>query len=144
MQLDHALQELRLGPGDVLEGLPGNRFWQESDEIAGMACSKGDADLTIRLEAADSRPMAGARIDDHEWTFLRIDRGALRLANADEAVIDRPVQRPAVHYELEIEGENMRRRARGMLAILIAALTQYIEEQHRALRGIDPIVDERV
>ena len=87
MQLDHALQELRLSPGDVLEGLPGNRLRQESDEVTGMARSQRDADLAVRLEAADPWPMACARIDDDEGTLLRMDRGALRLANADEAVI---------------------------------------------------------
>ena len=38
----------------------------------------------------------------------------------------------------------MRRRARGVLAILIAPLAHHVQEQDRALRCIDPIVDKRI
>ena len=74
MQFDHALQELRLGSGDVLDRLAGHRVRQEADEVAGMACRQRDPDLAVRLEAADPWSMPGARIDHDERPLLRIDR----------------------------------------------------------------------
>ena len=63
---DHPLEERGLGLHDVLDRLPRHRLGQEADEVAGMAGAHGDADLAVGLEAADARPVAGARVDDDE------------------------------------------------------------------------------
>ena len=38
-----------------------------------MARIEGIADLALRLEAADARPLAGARVHHHDRPFARID-----------------------------------------------------------------------
>ena len=45
--------------------------------LYGAPGAEGDADLAVGLEAADPRPVAGARIDDHEGTFPRVGHHAL-------------------------------------------------------------------
>ena len=42
---------------------------QEADEVARMAGGQRDADLALRLEAADAGAVAGARVDHHERPF---------------------------------------------------------------------------
>ena len=97
MQRDDLLQEDRLGPRDVLDRLARHRLGEEADEIAGMSGLEGNADLAVGLEAADARPMSGARIDDDEGAAGRVDFDALRRDNADESVVDRPSKvRPSI------------------------------------------------
>ena len=61
---------------DVLDRLAGHRLGQEADEVAGVAGAHGDADLAVGLEAADARPVAGARVDDDERPLALIDGDA--------------------------------------------------------------------
>ena len=89
MQRDHPLEEGRLGVDDVLDRLPRHGLGQEADEIAGMPGLEGDADLALRLEPADARSMAGARIDDDERPLARIDLDAGRRRDAHEHVVHR-------------------------------------------------------
>jgi hypothetical protein len=55
--------------------------------MAGLQC---DADLAVGLEAADARPVPGARVDNDERTPPRIDIDSLRRDDARERVVDRP------------------------------------------------------
>ncbi len=55
-----------------------------------------------------------------------------------EAVFDRPGERATVDHELAFEGEHVRDRLGHVLEVLVAALAQHVEEQHRALGGVDP------
>ena len=48
----------------------------EADEVAGMAGLHRHADLTVGLEAADARPVAGTRIDDDEGRLRGSGAGA--------------------------------------------------------------------
>ena len=85
MELDHALEEFHLSLDDVEELLAGRGHRAEADEIDRMARIQGIADLALRLEAADARPLAGARIDHHDRPLARIDRrspAAARCARA--------------------------------------------------------------
>ena len=61
-------RKIGLGSRDVLDRLPRHGFGQEADEVAGMPRLEGDADLAVGLEAADARPVSGARIDDDKGT----------------------------------------------------------------------------
>src|SRR5262249_28205982 len=60
------LEENRLGPGDILDGLARHRVQQEADEIAGMPGLECNADFAVGLEPADPGAMPGAWVDDDE------------------------------------------------------------------------------
>ena len=141
MQRDDLLEEDRLGARDVLERLARHGLGQEADEVAGMTGLEGDADLAVCLEAADAGAVPGARIDHDKGAPCRIDRHTLRRDDAHEGVIDRPRERAAVDHELGLVVEHVRRRLGEMLAILVAALAQHVEEEEAALCGIDHVVD---
>ena len=139
MQRDHALEKRGLGVRDILDRLPGHRIGQEPDEVAGMTGLEGNAHLALRLEAANARPVAGARIDDDEWTLVRIDLDALRRHDAYQRVVHWPRQLAAVHDEFAAELQHMRRSLCGMLPIALAALLQDIQKKEPALARINPI-----
>ena len=141
MQRDDLLEEDRLGARDVLERLARHGLGQEANEVAGMAGLEGDADLAVGLEAADAGAVPGARIDDDEGAPRRIDRHAFRRHDAHEGVIDRPRERAAVDDELGLVVEHVRRRLGEVLAVLVAALAQHVEEEEAALRGVDHVFE---
>ena len=143
MKSDHFLQEDRLGAGDVLEGLARHRIGQETDEIAGMAGLEGDADLAVGLEAADARPVPGARIDDDEGATPRIDLHARRRDDTRKRVVDRPLERAAIDHELGRVTQHVRRELSHMLVVLVAALPHHIQEQDAPLRGVDHVLSRR-
>jgi hypothetical protein len=124
---------------NILDRLAWHGVRQEADEITGMAGPERHADLAVRLETADARPVPGARIDDHERTAGWINHDALGRHDAHQAVIDRPIERAAVHDQLCVKIKNIRRGFGEMLAILIAALAHDIPEQHGPLRRIDHV-----
>ena len=140
MQLDHPLEERRLGSHDVLDRLPRHRLGQEADEITRMAGPHRDADLAVGLEPAD-RPMAGTRVDDDERPLLLIDDDAGRRGDADQPIVRRPRQLATVHHELALEVEHMRCLLGHMLMVLIAALAQDVEEQDAALPRVHSVVE---
>ncbi len=74
MEFNHALEESDLPLDDVEELLPGCRNRTEADEVDRMARIEGVADLALRLEPADARPLASSRIDHHDWPFPWIGR----------------------------------------------------------------------
>ena len=82
MQLYHALEEDGFSADDVFDGLSRNWVRQEADEIARMPCLEDYADLALRLEPSDARPMPRARVDDDERSLARIDFDAGRRRNA--------------------------------------------------------------
>ena len=133
MKRNDLFQEHRFGAGDILDGLTGHGLGREADEVTGMPCLHGNADFAVRLEAADARPMAGARIHHHEWPTRGIDLNSRRRNNAHQQVIDRPLQRPAVHHQLGLIVEDMGNLLGEMVAILIAALAHHVAEQDAAL-----------
>ncbi len=103
-----------------------------------MASSKDDADLTLCLEAAYSRTMAGAGIDNDEWS-LSSKPCSIRRFDSDEAVIDGARQAAPVHNELTIEFHDMRSGLSSMFLIALAALLHHIEEKQPTLRGIEQV-----
>src|SRR5262249_60377455 len=59
--------------------------------------------------------------------------------HSHETVVDRPIKRFATEDQLHVVVEYVWNRLGEVFAILIAALTHDIPEQHAALRGIDHI-----
>ena len=100
---------------------------------------QGNADFALRLEAANSGTMTGTRIDDDEWPLDRVEVDACRRIDPHEEIVDGPLQLAAIHDQLAAELQDVRRDFRLLLGILLAALLQYVEEQERALRCVDPI-----
>ena len=141
MARDDLLDKTRLGQADILDRLARHRLRQEADEIAGMTRRQRDADLAVVLHAADARSVPGARVEHDERALARIDRYARRRDDADQRVVDRPRQRAPVEHEFGLEGQNVRRLARIVLDVVVAALAQDIEQQNRALPRIDPVLD---
>ena len=139
MKRDHAFEKSGLGARDILDRLPGHGIGQEADEVAGMARLQGHADLALRLEAANARPVAGARIDDDERTLAFVDLDAVGRHDADQNVVHGPRQLAPVHDEFAAEFQHVRRSLCGMLPIALAALLQDVQEKNPALARIEPI-----
>ena len=141
MQRDDFLDENRLSPRDVLDRLARHRVGQEADEVTGVASFHRHADLAVRLEATDSRPMARARIDHHERTALNINLHATRRSDAHERIIYRSLQRSAVDDQFDRIVEDMRCGFGQMFAVLNPALTHDIEKQDATLPCIHQVFE---
>ena len=70
--------------------------------------------------------------------------GAGRRDDAHQHVVDRPRQGAPVAHQLEREAEHVRRVLGVLLEIDVAALAQHVEEQDRALPGVDPVFLDEV
>src|SRR5262249_59646982 len=115
------------------------RLRGEADKVDRMSELERIADLADRLEAADARPLTGARVDDDHRPLALVELDACRGNDADQRVIDRPWQLVAAHHNLEIIDQNGIDRMRPHLLVLIAAPAQDIQEQDRPLREVSPI-----
>ena len=60
--------------------------------------------------------------------------------DAQQHVVDRPLERAAVDHQLVIEHQHRRLALLIVLDRLIAALAHHVPEQDRALAGVDPVV----
>jgi hypothetical protein len=120
MERDYMPKKSSLSVRNILDGLPRHRLGQEPDEVAGMAGFQGDADLTLRLEATNAWPVAGARIHDNEGTPSFVDLDALRWYDAYKRVVHGAWQLPAIHKQLAAECQHMRC---GLGSVLVIALT---------------------
>ena len=136
MKFSHALEEAHLSLDDVKELLAGFRRRAKTDEIDRMARVDRIADFTPRLESADARPLAGARVHHHDRAFARIGHDARRRKDARKCIVDWPGQRPSVHQDLMAEAQDRRHRARCDLDLFVAAPAQQIEEKHATLERL--------
>src|SRR5258706_11188786 len=100
MAADDFLDEHRFGPRDAFDRLSWHRLRQEADEIAGMARLHRDADFAVRLEPADARTMAGARIDHDERSPVQSDFDVFGRNDAHQRIIYRLIQLAAVDDQL--------------------------------------------
>lgn len=141
MQSDDFLDKYALGASDIFNGLAWHRLRHEADEVAGMARLHYDADLTIRLKAADAWTVAGTRVDHDKRTPGLINLDTRRRRDSHQAVIDRPLQVPSIRDQLERIVENMRHSYGHMLAILLAAAAHGIQKQDTALTGIHEVFE---
>src|SRR3954451_17451236 len=94
--------------------------------------------------AADARPVPGPRIEYDEGALAPIDRYARWRHNADQRIVDRPRQGASVEHEFGFEDQNVRRLARIVLDVIVAALAQDIEQQDPPLPRIDPIPERAI
>ena len=118
---------------------PGIGFGEKADEITRMAGGERDADLAVRLHAADARTVAGARVDDDDRRLGGIDRDAGRRNDARKPVVDRALQGPPVPHQFCLKVEHMRDFLRGVLMVIIASFSQRIQKQDAALPCVRPI-----
>src|SRR6516164_11423001 len=107
-----------------------------------MARFQCDANLTIRLEAADPRTMAGARINHHKRTKIRINHNGFWRDNAHQTIIDRPVKLSPVEHKFGRKLEHVRYRV-GLLAKAVTTLAHGIPKEHTALGRIDGVLHGR-
>ena len=143
MKFSHALEEAHLSLDDVKELLARFGRRAKTDEIDRMTRVEGIADFTLGLEAADARPLAGARVNHDDRPFARIDLDAGRRNDARKCIVDWPGQRSSVHQHLMAEAQDRRHRARCDLDLFVAAPAQQIEEKHAALKRIDQVFRPR-
>ena len=143
MKLDDLLEEDRFGARNVLDRLARHRIGKKADEIAGMAGFEGDADLAVRLEAANPGPCPARGSTTTNGRSTGIDRHALGRNDARQDIVDGPLEGAAVDHKFGVVIEDMRSVLGQMLAILIAALPQHIPEQDAPLASIDQIFNGR-
>ncbi len=111
MKLDDTLEELHLALDDVEELLARRRHRSEANEVDRMARIQGVADLALRLEATNARPLASAGVHHHDRPLARVDRDPWRRHDAGKCVVHRPWQRPAAHQDLVVEAQHGRHRS---------------------------------
>ena len=140
MATDDFLEEHRFGARDTLDRLSGHRLRQEADEIAGMARLHCDADFAVRLKPPDSRTMAGARIDHDERSPVQINFDLFGWNDPHQRIIHRFIQLAAVDDQLGGILQDMRCRLRDVFPVLIATLTQDVQEQDTALARIHHVL----
>jgi len=144
MARDHRFDKTRFRLAHILNRLTGDRVRQKADEIARIASAEGDPDLAIGLHASDPRAMASAWVKNNEWPPVLVDRGAFGRDDPREPVIHRPGQRAAIEHQLDFKAQDMRCLAGIVLAAVIAALPQYVEQQNGPLPRINPVLEQVV
>ena len=140
MAADDFLDEHRFGARDTLDRLSRHRLRQEADEIAGMARLHRDADFAVRLETPDSRTMASARVDYDERSPVQVNFDVFGRNDAHQRIIYRLIQLAAVDDQLGGIVQDMRCRLRDVFPVLIAPLTQHVQEQDTALARIHHVL----
>ncbi len=142
--LDDLLDKAGLRLAHILDRLTGHRVRQKADKIAGVASGERDADLAVVLHAADAWAVAGSGVEDDERSLVRVDRGALQRDDPHQPVIHRPRQRAAIEDQLDIKAQHIRRRTGVVLATVVAALTEHVQQQNGALPSVDPVIEQVV
>ena len=94
------------------------------------------ADFAIRLEAADPRSVARARIDHHERSAPFVDLDSGRWNDTHQRVVHRWVQFSTVDDQLHVIVEDMGCGFCQMFAVLKPASAHHIQKQDAALAGI--------
>jgi hypothetical protein len=105
-----------------------------------VASVERDAYLAVVLHPADAGAVAGARIDDHERRLRGVDLGSLGRDDPHQAIVGRPGHCPTVADELRLEFERVRNGLLALLEVTVAALSEGVEEQDRALPGVEPVL----
>ena len=108
-----------------------------------MTRVEDDPDFALGLKAADTWPVAGARVDEDKGPSVRIDGDAFRGNNAHKPVIHGALQASPIQNQFRLIAQYMRHRFGHVLAVLIAALSHDVPEQHRALSRVDHVVHRR-
>ena len=89
MQLSHLLEKNRECPRDVFDPLSFHGVSSKACEIDRVPGPECVADLARLFEAADTWPLASARIYHEDGTLAVLDLGALRRDDAEQRIVDR-------------------------------------------------------
>ena len=134
----------RFCAADVLDRLTRHRLGREADEVAWMAGADRHSDLAVGLHAPDAWPMAGARVDDDDRRFRRIDNRAFGRNDADKPIIGRARQLAPVKDELIGEVQHIRHFLRRLREMDVSPLIQSLEGQDAPLARVAPILHRLV
>ncbi len=136
VQLAHLAHERLLGVAHVDQRLARLGVAKEDDEVDGMALAQRDAHLRVVLEAADSRAVSRARVDDDVRSPLGIDGDAVWRNDPHQRVVHRTRERAPVDDRLVVEVQHGRQALLRMLDEVVAALADRVPEQDGALRRV--------
>src|SRR5437763_16853201 len=89
MKGDDLFYECCLGPRDVSDPLARHWLGQKTNEVTRVTGFHCHADFAIRLEAADPRSVARARIDHHERSAPFVDLDSGRWNDTHQRVVHR-------------------------------------------------------
>jgi len=106
-----------------------------------------DADFGIAFETANPRPVARAGIHDHDRRLGGIETVLQALVagagDAQQGIVDRPLEAAGVEDELMIEVEQRRLPCPLMRDHIVCALPQRVPEQEGALEGV-PLIGQDI
>ncbi|MNR07637.1 hypothetical protein D3C85_1237650 [compost metagenome] len=139
VQLAHLVHEALLGGAHVEQALARLGFAEEDHEIHRMPRTQGHADLGVVLEAADAWAVPGARVEDQVGAPRRVHLDPGRRHDAQQRVVDRPLEGAPVQLRLVVEMQQRRLALLQVLQIVVAALAQGVPEQQRALGNVDGV-----
>ena len=140
MQLGDLAEKFRFGPGHVAQALMRFGLRPERNQVDGVPGAQCHADLAGFLGTADARAVPGARVEHHERSLERVGGGVGRRRDAQQQVVAGPVEAGPVEHGLVIEHQHRRLAGLVMVHRLVAAFSQRIEKQYRALGGIDEVL----
>jgi hypothetical protein len=98
------------------------------------------ADLGVRLEAADARSMAGARIDDDERSQCLVGRDAGGRDDPHQRVVHRMFEFASVGQHLVLVRKQRRLAGSLVLDVSVAALAQRVPKERGPLPEIDRVL----
>jgi hypothetical protein len=139
VELPDLADECGLGAHHVGESLARLGMRAEHDEIDRMAVVQRDADLTVGLEAADARAMAGPGVDDHIGTLPVLHLDAAGRQDLEQHLVGRARQRLAVEDDLVVVDEHRRRAGLLMRLVLLSPFAQDVERERVALLRVDGV-----
>ena len=147
MARNDGLQKDSLGAADVFDGLPRLRFRKKTDKVTGMTGFHRDANFAIGLEAAYSRSVSGAWIDDHERPLQRIRRGLFRREDPNQKVVDWPLEGSPVNEQFCVILQDVRDNSGGMQTRLFLPSSHDIEIENASLPRVilvgEQFIEER-
>jgi hypothetical protein len=142
VQFSYLLDKNGVCACDVFNPLSLHWRGRKAGKIDGVPGPECFANLAQLLEAADPWSLSGARIYDVDGTLALIDLDTLRRNDADQRVVDRTRQLVASHHQLAVVDQNGSHPVRQHLLVLVAALAEDVQEQHRPLQKVTGILTE--
>ncbi|MNN60701.1 hypothetical protein D3C81_1758980 [compost metagenome] len=142
------LDEMSFGFIDVFQGLTRLRRMTERDEVSRVAGSQAFANFRILLEAADTRAVATAGVNDDGRPTVVVDLLRGPGKDAQQRVVDRVGQLRAVDQQLVVEFEQERVTGALVPQGVVPALAQRIPEQKASLAQVGeiflPLIERRL
>ena len=108
-----------------------------------MACIERDPNLTVGLKAADAWAVTAAGVHDHEGSPEWIDLYPFRRNDPGQGIVHGPRKRPPIEDQLRRIAQDMRRRFRAVIEVLVASLTHRVHKEHLALRRVNEVSKSR-